>query len=668
MQLENYRPEIDGLRAIAVLAVLIFHINPNLLPSGFIGVDIFFVISGYVVSRSIFNQPNQTIIASVAQFYQRRIRRLFPALLIMLAAVAIAFAAFVPAFPVESHNFIYRYGVLSLFGVSNLYAIRAHGNYFDGDSIANPFMHTWSLGVEEQFYLFYPIALFVFSRYFGKKHFLKAFSILILFSGMASIFYSARLSNPIIGYYFMPSRFWELAIGCAIALRERRLVSEISNDTAVIKLAWLRHTAAMLGILGALIFTQNSGFPFPGALLAVLSTAVLIMSGENTRSAVYSWLRVGLLQYLGRASYSIYLWHWPIIVLTRKLVDFNIIGMLVAISLSMIIGLFSYHWVEQKFRLKNADAKITFGGAFAAVIVSAGFMVFISLNAEHFYLGKSQPWDTAWNARREAKIFAGEITEDACHAKSVIQGELNLSGPCFAKTIKTATQKSPVPTLFVFGDSHAFSSWKMTASGAKVGLYNFYVKSFSGCRLSFPNAGGVTPCQDYWQKVARLIGAQARATDFVYLSIYLNNYVFNSETNENFKKLISIVEKSGATLIIEAPLINHNEQAVDCIVEWFTLRHRRCETNKISNEIKNAPALNFITTLSEKYENIFIWHANDLLCPGQECSHFRDGLPLFRDDDHLSLHGSETLAPYFQKFLIELQKRRVDQDSVNASR
>ena len=211
----SYRPEIDGLRAFAVLTVIINHFNKNILPGGYLGVDIFFVISGFVITSSLYQRPSKNFKDFISGFYERRIKRLVPALSVFVIIASIAICLFNPK-PVLT----LRTGLASLFGLSNLYLLKQSTNYFAQSTALNIFTHTWSLGVEEQFYLLFPFLIW-FSG-FSKQTKKGIRNLFLTLSGLTTVslisflyFYS---TNQPAAYFLMPTRFWEMASGCLLFL------------------------------------------------------------------------------------------------------------------------------------------------------------------------------------------------------------------------------------------------------------------------------------------------------------------------------------------------------------------------------------------------------------------------------------------------------------------
>ncbi len=214
----SYRPEIDGLRAIAVIAVIVNHINGSYLPGGFLGVDIFFVISGYVITASLFRHQFESFADFIGSFYLRRLKRLLPALVVFVGILSILICLVNP-----NPGLSLQTGLASLVGVSNLILYRLKTDYFAGSTELNVFTHTWSLGVEEQFYLVFPF-IFWFSGFGSRvKAGLKRFAIIMAALTTASLlcFVWLKLNSPEAAFFLMPPRFWELGLGCLLFISEQ---------------------------------------------------------------------------------------------------------------------------------------------------------------------------------------------------------------------------------------------------------------------------------------------------------------------------------------------------------------------------------------------------------------------------------------------------------------
>ncbi|MGH8172638.1 MAG: acyltransferase family protein, partial [Rhodanobacteraceae bacterium] len=299
---ETYRRDIDGLRAIAVLAVLVFHAFPKRLPGGYVGVDVFFVISGYLITGVIAGQLARGRF-TFADFYARRIKRIVPALLVVLAACcAFGWVSLLP----DEFKQLGKHVAAGVAFVSN-FALWSEAGYFDASASAKPLLHLWSLGIEEQFYLVWPLALWWFARMRRSALWLVGAIGLTSFAiNLATVH-----SHPVAAFYSPLSRFWELQLGCLLALLLRNWDA---NPTVVpIRIAQALSIAGALA-LALSIALFNTGLAFPGAwaLLPTLGTFALIASGPAgwfNRQVLSRKALVGI----GLISYPLYLWHWPLL-------------------------------------------------------------------------------------------------------------------------------------------------------------------------------------------------------------------------------------------------------------------------------------------------------------------------------------------------------------------
>ena len=311
-----YRPDLDGLRAIAVLSVIINHFDSKLLPGGFLGVDIFFILSGFVVTSSLSQKEDGSWSAYLSEFYSRRIKRLLPGLLICVVSTSILGCLFIQD-PIES----LRTGVYSIVGMSNVYLYKHSSDYFGLASENNLFTHTWSLAVEEQFYLIFPLILGLcgFSRK-KKKNGRKITFFVILFLSLLSFISYLLLSkaNPSFSFYLMPARFWELGIGS--------LVFIVSSQLAFkkVELFLSRNAVSVLVFILLLLsmFFPGSYQTYSRILLSVLT--VLLIISIRSENIIHRFLTQKNIVQIGLLSYSLYLWHWPVFTLSRFTVGLNL--------------------------------------------------------------------------------------------------------------------------------------------------------------------------------------------------------------------------------------------------------------------------------------------------------------------------------------------------------
>ena len=346
----SYIPGIDGLRAIAVLSVVLYHLDRDLLPGGFTGVDVFFVISGYVISKSLARSDAATLATFILGFYERRILRIVPALLAFLLVTSIFSVLFVPDGWLSASN--NSTAMAAFFGISNLFLVRSADGYFSARIDFNPFIHTWSLAVEEQFYLIFPFIFYAWlrvARSGSPSRITAAILPLIAVVSLGFAWYGTRTAQ-VHAFYLLPSRFWELACGALLyQLEDLRC----SRGMKLKKPSWWLLCGFSFTAVGFL-YSEANAFPFPWALFPVVGTVFMIAGTVNASESARGLqivLRSRAMTYIGRISYSLYLWHWGVFTLFRWTVGLAGPPMIAtALLLSFALASLSYHVVEMPFR------------------------------------------------------------------------------------------------------------------------------------------------------------------------------------------------------------------------------------------------------------------------------------------------------------------------------
>jgi peptidoglycan/LPS O-acetylase OafA/YrhL len=364
-----YRKDIDGLRAVAVSIVVAYHAGWNLLRGGFVGVDVFFVISGYLIGSMIIEDVRAGRFSLVG-FYERRVRRIFPALAAMLIAASLAAYFFLLPGELESFG---RSVVAATFSYSNFFFGRTSG-YFGPTASTLPLLHTWSLAIEEQFYVFLPLFVMVVHRFWPARLWLILLAVALLSLGVSV---HGALDQDSRAFYMPQARAWELLLGTLLSCGRLPLLKRRS---------W-REGAGFLGLLliivPAFAYSQSRGIPGYAVLAPCLGSAILIglgLSGATMASRALSW---GPVVFIGRISYSLYLWHWPIFVFMRMSERFpeghhQIAVKLLAIGASVAIATLSWKYVETPFRFgpRRPGRKTLFAtaGSIAALLATAGLL------------------------------------------------------------------------------------------------------------------------------------------------------------------------------------------------------------------------------------------------------------------------------------------------------
>lgn len=395
-----YRNELDGLRALAVLAVLINHANSAWLEGGFLGVDSFFVLSGYVVARSWASRQG----AGNRDFYQRRLRRLQPALVAMLLSSCLL--SWPAGLLTSSHL---QTGLFSLLGLSNLTLLSQSFDYFGASAAENPFTHTWSLGVEEQFYLLFPLLI-------SRPRWLLA-----LTPASLGLWVSLQLQHPEAAFYLMPARFWELGLGI--------LLWRWSNRYQPKPLIGGIGLAALLSA-----FFMPLDFQIWSTPLAVAGSSALIL-GLSSASTLKTFFSGNVLAATGKRAYGIYLWHWPLLVIARSLwPDDPLRNSLLPLIATVLIAWASYRWLEYPLR----QAKWGFKIGLPSIALAAGLMTGIGASANKSLQRLSYDQFSAPHKK--------QLSAQKCHSSARTDA--------LKQCLPVAAETDPA-RLMLIGDSHA---------------------------------------------------------------------------------------------------------------------------------------------------------------------------------------------------------------------
>lgn len=405
---KEYRPELNGLRALAVLLVLLFHLDFEWIKGGFLGVDVFLVISGYFISRNIIRELQERTF-SFRNFYTKRLRRLFPVLIFTLTVVLIVgYYLLTPA------NFerLGQSTVFSSFSLSNFFFWSESG-YFNADSDTKPLLHMWSLSLEEQFYLFWPVLLTIFFKFLRKYLFI----ILISFIGTSLLFSEIYFSTqPEATFFFIPFRMFEFLLGAACIWLERS-----ADKQHKYLLEFLFITGLLLMIFAALTYDGLSRLPGLLSLIPCLGAMLIIFAGKAPFS---SWiLKNGVVELLGKASYSIYLIHWPLIVYfkTRTLVELNELKQLILGVISIVLGILMWKFIENTFRYaKDRKRKLD-----RVWIVVPSAILSLSLFASFIWMAEGVPSRFPKNlymTKEEIREITQNYWKESNSEKTVLKG------------------------------------------------------------------------------------------------------------------------------------------------------------------------------------------------------------------------------------------------------
>ncbi|MEB3241005.1 MAG: acyltransferase family protein, partial [Synechococcus sp.] len=660
-------PEIDGLRAIAVIAVILNHLNKSWLPGGFLGVDVFFVISGYVIMASIAGRRDQPLGPFLREFYRRRVQRLTPALLTCVAITALVTCWFVP----EPGSSLIT-GAASLFGVSNLYLLSEATNYFGTEASLNPFTQTWSLSIEEQFYLLFPIlAWWLLQRRHHRGNVALPIAVLGgLFLLSLQQFLQIISTDPTKAYFLTTARMWELLAGALVfQLRTAASGSRLCSLPAVAPIVVLVPGLAMHADLAAI-----------STPITVLATALLLPALETPGAIKTVLLHPGL-RHIGLISYSLYLWHWSVICLGRWTVGLEGWWMPVLLVLMVVLAEASYRWIEAPLR-HQSWARTTRGTLLRAGVVSstlAGLLLWLGQDGRAKPLYAGTPTLTVTEALRSQAITGSKISRSTCH--QVITAEL--SPETFKQRAETCTaQAAPratnplQPTLFVAGDSHASALMPLEGQMLRKG-WSIAHMSMDGCLFPATAYGHrISSCSRFQSQWANWILQRAQPGDAVLVGGYwlshLGENVGNTRddllnptgdvtTDGNTKvKLFSDAlnlfasqaNAQGVQVVVlgAGPRVSNRER---CLPEWFRTKGslKKCE-RAFQKQLMNAAQLNHDLT-QQLSPSITLLNPIPSLC-AQSCSLKEMRTTLF-DSDHLSPQSARALEA---SLLNALEKNR----------
>lgn len=536
----KYRKEIDGLRAVAVIPVIVFHAFPSHLPGGFAGVDVFFVISGFLITSIIIKDYNLQSFEFL-KFWKRRIRRIIPALLFM--AFTVLTLSLILLYK-NDHEQIGKVSLASLFSVSNIYLWTLTRNYWGPQPESSMFLHTWSLSLEEQFYLIFPIIavgiLKVYPRILP--------TICLIFTILGYCLYSTHSpDHPQASFYLLPCRFWEIAIGCSISLFFRKIKSLSGRVTPYFQdmLSWL----GLLLITIGYCWLDNSKSLGWGLILPTGGAALFILFGHSNKNSANLFLSSKPLVFIGKISYSLYLLHWPIIQFTNH---FDSIPISISLIVLLIISYFSYRFIENPFR-KNQNSISLIGIAF---ILCATFSIYLS-NKKSFY-------DTSHFDKTVWKGFRYDVSplqqEWSKNMKLRMHGIDSIRRPTSEQDalknggiVTNKNTDSNYPRFIVMGDSHALM-WSSLID--EIGRELNATTIFLGMDATFPFIKNFTQEKDNEANLQKVYDDRRVKSilEGPCVVILCTRWSWNWRNYKAAKKMIEFIERQeNNTVIIEQP-------------------------------------------------------------------------------------------------------------------
>jgi len=613
----RYRPDIDGLRAVAVLSVVLFHAFPMALPGGFVGVDVFFVISGYLISKGLFEGILQGHFDIVA-FYERRIRRIFPALLVVLTSCLVAGWFLLLASEYEQLG---KHAAAGAAFASNL-VLWSESGYFDVAAETKPLLHLWSLGIEEQFYLIWPLVLWAAWRF--RFSMLVTIAVLLIASFALNI--TTVSENPVAAFYSPQTRFWELLAGALLAwvtLRRGINFSAIQSDIV--------SCLGALLIFAGIVLTPEEGFPGYWALLPVSGSVLLIATGahSNVGRVLFS---NSVARGIGQISYPLYLWHWPLIsfafILHAGDPSTTVRGG--AVLMAFLCAWLTFRFVERPIRFGRWRGKPRISFAMLAILPTIALVGLIT------YVGSGLPFRDP-----SAAIVAaneGEVTFDVGHYVSnylpCSPPEIRLASLIPGMDVPACFQSAAgIPTIAIIGDSHALHLFDGLANAAQD------ENVFVSMRVGVPG--------DYakYQDLIRYL--ESTSVETVLISGYWATMTGNQ--SNLYAGLIGMVGRltaSGSKVYLVDDVPTFSESPVQCqgIRASGVVGKNPCVENAQHNQRQYAEYIETLDRVVAETGAKGVIGTFDLFCSMRTCDMARDGKLFFRDTNHLNLNGSALAA------------------------
>lgn len=625
-----YRKDVDGLRALAVLAVVLFHIEPMLLPGGFVGVDIFFVISGYLITSIIAAHIQQNGF-SFGWFFLRRVRRIAPAYFVVtLATLAVGCLLMLPA-DLESLG---RSALWSAFSLPNVFFwLHLDTGYFAADSRQLPLLHLWSLGAEEQFYLLWPALLVLAMRHLQYRTTMVLLALLVLASfQFAQV---KAVSDPAFAYYMLPTRAGELGMGALLALSRFARTRTVTGGPGYELLALL----GMILVLHALfVLDRNSLFPGWNAFYPCLGTTLLILAGSRRECMVTAPLRWPPVVGLGLMSYSIYLWHWPVLAYMRYYSpSLSLSAATVALLAIFFLAAASYHFIEKKWRhavmSRRAQVVLLF---LVPLILVAGFSLLVMHRADKIseVLG-SRAYVRAQESLRLLTAPAYEYDYN-CQL-SEFDAKVMDNPKC--------VHGDPSPTLgkvLLWGDSHAAHHIGVLAPIAEKHGFQLRNASYSTCPPVWSTATdyGSGEYREGCTRFRKMMETAVAAYPTIVLGAQWSVHSRHEGFESNLHHTISTLISHGKRVVIlgEVPAFPNYDPAC----EARNLRRQVVDCRTIASRVDDGPAQvnRKLRAFAEQTPGVYYMDVHDLICVGGTCSPYLDGQPIYFDSNHLSMEGS----------------------------
>lgn len=655
-----YRPEIDGLRAVAVIPVILFHFGMSWVDGGYIGVDIFFVISGFLIT-SIILKDYQHGVFSLKDFWLRRVRRILPVLILMVIVTLIVGKQLLYAPDISNLG---SQGIAALLSFANISQWLQSGNYWGYTAENSPLLHTWSLSVEEQFYLIFPLLIILVLRYF-KKWLIPIVCALSVFS-LLLFFYGSK-NHPDATFYLVPTRAWELGAGALIALF-------LYHKQLQVKSSQFLSSVGLIAILGSFYFLNGNTGITQFLFIPVGGAVLIILFSQSEQSWVNRFLSLKPIVYVGKISYSLYLWHWPVLVLSKNLtlktgIEYPTIGLL---ALIIVLSVLSYHFIEMHTR---RNTKVT---PYILITLFLGVIYSFTISRSNSFEDASMYSDTRW----DGQIYNVSPNQDfSPETQARLNGilmndDLGRNAKAYAEGGIERKYGEDFPEILVLGDSHALM-WAPVLDELAKQLkksITFYAADGTPTFFNIPvkNSG----------KTVYFSAKQKQEYDFARLA-YLDKWkppiVFiaqswsNLGSEESTHDLINHLGKIGSKVYIieQPPELFFGQKSTPQFLSYYGLKPvANIQNTKSKQYVKylNTKAYqegrNTIRNIASRCDYCEVIPVADMFIKDDEGLVLEGKNVLYIDDDHLSYAGANRVRGRMQSVL-ELYYKTKNKSGIN---
>ncbi|WP_104205315.1 acyltransferase family protein [Billgrantia saliphila] len=649
MQKPQYRPDIDGLRAIAVILVVAYHAGVPGFGFGFIGVDVFFVISGYLITSLLLRELESSGSISLLSFYGRRVRRLMPAMAVVITSSLVLGYIFLT--PIGQQQSLAESAIASIAFFANYYFIATTGGYFDGPTDQVPLLHMWSLSVEEQFYALWPVLLIAsvaMARRYEKRTWAVIATLAALGIGV-SFFYGVWLThaNPNAAYFSVLSRGWQLLAGSLLACLVGHGLLPRTSKAAMSVLA-AGGAALLLG--AALVIEGSHAYPGWVGVLPVLSALALIVAGFGSSSGPVSrLLSTKPFVFVGKISYPWYLWHWPLLAMARTyhLGEADLVRDVGLASLSFGLAYLTYQLVEKPsvgfFAKRSVSHKqlVKLGGLTSILLAFAAFGLMSHANQQKsmgFY--------------RQLESAAEDVPDlrAKCHLSTPYKGL-----PDESDCVNRPDRESP--DLLLWGDSHADHYSPMLDELSRDLQFTFLQRTFSTCPPLMGYSHGHTQghpqendrnCELFKDEMERELSrlAERGLAGVVLSASWLGRT--SSETHlslaeEGLRNTVDTLLGYGLRVIVMAPTPVFSVPMTDCLARRTV---ESCSSFQRRLEKRREAILAVMHEIAEEEPSVRVVDFYERLCPGGKCNSILGDTVVYRDKHHLTTRAARELSPY----------------------